>query len=285
MTTARGGITSQSAALIVRAPAKPPVAISQAAGLVVYAPPSTKLTRTSQAAALVPYSIEEAAVPRTSQVAALIVYKVSQPTESRTRAWTFTLDGHTFYVLDLGEEGTFLYDGVTNQWCRFITDGYSGWNMRNGTQWQQDRVVAGDTLYGYVWELNPNAVLDEGWRDIQHVVTGGVQLRSRVYIACDALRLQASVGQLDEVNGTTMQMQFSDDQGKTWSDTYVVELTEGDFQQEIAYRSLGSFMAPGRIFQITDVGGTIRIDGADVFLNGFDEDRPTDTNTDPNAGG
>lgn len=271
MTTAVAGRASQTAALMVRA-MQPPAVTSQAAAFVVYAPPQAKLTRTSQAAALVPYSIEEATVPRTSQLAALIVYNVTTPTESRTRAWTFTLDGHTFYVLDLGDEGTFCFDVITMQWCRFITDGYTGWNMRNGTQWQQDRIVAGDTLNGIVWELDPDAVLDDGWRDIDHTVTAIISLRTRIAVGCDALRVQASTGQLDDVNGTTMTLTFSDDQGKTWSRDYVIDLSEDAFSSEIAWRSLGSFAAPGRVFQITDVGGTIRIDGADVFLNGFDSD-------------
>lgn len=284
MTTAVGGITSQLAALTVKA-GKAGAVVSQLAGLVVYAPPSTRYSRVSQSAALVPYAIGKFTVPRTSQFALLITYSTASPDESMSRAWTFTLDGHTFYVLDLGVEGTFLYDIITDQWCKFITDGYNGWNFKNGVQWQQDRIVAGDSQFGIVWELDPTAVLDEGWRDIHHTVTAMINLRTRVFVACDALRLQTSIGQLDDVNGTTMTMQFSDDQGQTWSREYTIDLSEGTFNAEIAWRSLGSFMAPGRVFQITDIGGTIRIDGADVFLNGFDSDNVPAGDMDSAAGG
>ena len=51
-----------------------------------------------------------------------------------------------------------------------------------------------------------------------------------------------------------------------------IQLTEGAFDTEIAWRSLGSFMAPGRIFELSDSGGLIRIDGCDAMLNGFDND-------------
>jgi hypothetical protein len=51
------------------------------------------------------------------------------------RARSFTLDGHTFYVLDLGPEGTWLWDQVTGQWCTFETDGYGKWSFANGTMW------------------------------------------------------------------------------------------------------------------------------------------------------
>jgi hypothetical protein len=76
------------------------------------------------------------------------------------------------------------------------------------------------------------------------------------------------------VNGATLTLRFSDDQGKTWSADYVVTLTQGDYKGEIAYRSLGSFMAPGRIFELSDIGGLIRIDGADLFADEFDDAAP-----------
>ena len=167
-----------------------------------------------------------------------------------------------------------MYDTVTNQWANFYTLGYGQWNMLNGCMWGT-RVVAGDAVSEQVWELDPASPLDEGWRDIQHVVTGGIAARSRASISCAAVRVSASFGKLDDVNGATMTLNFSDDWGDTWSDNFTVGLSEGDYGGEIAWRSLGSFMAPGRIFRLTDVGGVIRIDGCDAFLNGFDNDPQT----------
>lgn len=275
MATAVGARSSQTYALAVVAK-KPAARTGQFSAMVVYAPPSAHLVRDGQMFGLVPYEIGKFTVPRTSQYYALVVYATGVPDQSRSRAWTFTLDGHTFYVLDLGPEGTFLYDVVTKQWCKFVTDGFPGWNFTAGTMWGQSRIVGGDTLYDVVWEMNPLLVLDEGWRDINHVVTGGLATRSRTFVGVDAVRLSTSVGQLDEVNGATISLRFSDDQGKTWSDYFTISAEENDFTEEVAWRSLGSFMAPGRVFEISDVGGTIRIDGADAFVEGFDADQPTD---------
>lgn len=271
-TPAVGGSTSQLYALVVVA-TKPAARTSSLHGMAVYAPRQTRLARDSQFFALVPYEIGKFTVPRTSQLLLLAVYATGVPDQSRSRAWTFTLDGHTFYVLNLGQEGTYVYDTVTKQWSKFSTDGYGQWNMNNGTMWGQ-RIVAGDTLTPQVWELDPTAVQDEGWRDIFHVVTGGLTTRNRVYRSMDAVRLNASIGQIDDVNGATLTLTFSDDQGKTWSDGYVVALTEGDYSDELAWRSLGSFAAPGRIIQIMDTGGLIRIDGCDAYIDDFDEDEP-----------
>lgn len=270
---ARSAKISQSAMLALRS-AIAGARVSQLALLAAAVPQESHIARASQLAMLAYCSQGANVTARTSQVAMLVAYQTGLPDVNRSRAWTFTLDGHKFYVLDLAEEGTFLYDQITNQWCNFSTQGFEpAWNMINGTMWGQNRIVAADRLSDDIWELDPTAVLDEEWRDIAHIVTGGLSTRSRTYVACDAVRVTASIGILDEVNGSQMLLRFSDDQEQTWSDYFTVDLIVDDFDGEIAYRSLGSFMAPGRIFELSDSGGLIRIDGADAFLNGFDNDK------------
>src|SRR5581483_7215543 len=111
---------------------------------------------------------------------------------SRKRAWSFTLDGHTFYVLDLGQEGTFLWDKSTNSWCQFITTGYTAWNFCNGCMWGQ-RIVAGDQLTTDLWEMLPaSSLFDNSATEIQHVVTGGVATRNRIYHSVESFTLVAS---------------------------------------------------------------------------------------------
>lgn len=202
----------------------------------------------------------------------LPVYGV--PAESRRRAWSFALDGHVFYVLDLGQQGTFLYDDSTNQWSKFITQGHNGWNLTNGTMWGTQRIVGGDFISSSIWEMQPAAGMDNDTVDIIHVVTGGLTKRSRVYSSLEAVRLNCAFGQLADTVDATVLLEFSDDQGQTFTAADILSLTQGDFTGEIAWRSLGSFAAPGRIFRITDVGAFLRIDGADGFVDNFDADMP-----------
>lgn len=196
------------------------------------------------------------------------------PAQSRRRAWSFTADGHVFYVLDLGQEGTWLFDDTTQQWSQFITSGFNGWNMTNGTVWGQ-RIVGGDMLSGSIWERQPSALKDNSALSITHVVTGGLQTRDRAFRAVESLNLACSVGQLQDVAGASVTLSFSDDQGKTFVTMDTLMLTENNYTGEIAWRSLGSFSAPGRIFKITDVGGFLRIDGCDASIDNFDEDDNT----------
>lgn len=262
MTTALGSRSSQVAILAVRA-TRPPARVSELACLAVYAPVQSKLTRTSLAAATVPYTIGKFTVPRTSQLYLLSVYGTGVPDQARSRAWSFVLDGHTFYVLQLGAQGTWCYDTTTKQWAEFDTDGYGQWNMLNGCMWG-DRIVAGDSLNGFVWELVPSALKDDGWKDIDHAVTGAVAATGRNFIGCDYLSVNASIGLIDEVLGATVNLRYSDDNGQTWSDYISVAIVEGDTTQNIGFDALGSFASPGRIFEISDVGGLIRIDGCEM---------------------
>lgn len=264
---------SQTAVMAVYAPETTrEVYASQFAALVPYEPGPTRQMNDSQVFALVPYAGLPKIRPRVSQAFAAIVYGTGQPVVVRSRAWSFSLDGHVFYVLDLGDEGTFLFDQVTGQWCEFRTNGYVGWNMKVGTTWGENRVAGADSINNFVWELDPDQPLDEEFRDKEHFATGGVQTRSRVYMSVEALRLAASVGQIDDTSGAVLKMRFSDDNGQTWSNYFEITLTSGDYSGELSFRSLGSFMAPGRVFEISDVGGLIRIDGADVFIGDFDGD-------------
>jgi hypothetical protein len=171
--------------------------------------------------------------------------------------------------MDMGAQGTFVYDQTTNQWCKFITQGYTAWNFANGTMWG-NRIVAGDLLTTDLWEMNPSALFDNGAAEIVHVVTGGIATRNRIYHSVDSFRLACSVGQVLDPNGATVTLSFSDDQGETWTTMDTISTVEGAFTQEIAWLSLGAFAAPGRIFKITDSGSFLRIEGADAGIDGFD---------------
>lgn len=239
--------------------------------LVNHAPPASKYSEVSALSLLISENKGVSAVPMTTEIAMLISYATGTPDQSRSAVWSYVMDGHTFYVLNLGAEGTFLFDITTQQWCKFSTFGYNQWNMLNGCMWG-NRVIAGDSITSQVWELDPTTTLDDGWRDLVHTVTGGIALRSRQGVGCASVRLTGSIGIIDEVNGGSISLSYSDDWGATWTTPRTIALNSADYGGEMAWRALGSFQAPGRIFKISDVGGVIRIDAAFASLNNFDDD-------------
>lgn len=195
---------------------------------------------------------------------------------SINRAWAFVVDGHWFYVLDLGAEGTYLFDKSTRKWSHWYTQGFVNWDIANGTMWGQ-RIVGGDLATTDVWEVSPTQLKDNGSLNITHVVTGLVSTRSRDFTSCDVVRVAASLGLLDDVTGATFNLRFSDDNGQTFGPTYSVTLVQGNYHDEVAFRSLGSFNSPGRVFELSDTGGLIRIDGCDM--------NPEDKTEQDNSGG
>jgi hypothetical protein len=244
--------------------------IDQASALTVYTAQARRVRDTMAAGMAVYQGGTALAQTLISQAVAAVVYRTGVPFTTRSSTWVFSIDGHPCYVLDLGEEGTFVFDLSTGQWSKFVTDGFTGWNMRNGTMFGNGRVIGGDSINGYVWEMRPDLLLDEGFRTIQHSVSGRLSTRSRLYLSCAQVRVTGSAGAVDSVTGATMSLRFSDDNGNTWFSPPDLNLVEGDFGQEMAWTSLGSFMAPGRIFEISDVGGLVRIDGADAGIDNFD---------------
>lgn len=195
-------------------------------------------------------------------------------TLSRKRAWTYTQDGHTFYVLDLSAEGTWVYDLETKQWSNFVTSGFTQWDVQAGVQWNSIRVVGGDLVTTDMWELRASSTQDQdGALDIPHIVTGGVQTRSRDFHSVEAFRLTGSSYKIGNPSSSVMNLRWSDDEGITWSGYYPITLTAG-VPVEVQWRSLGAFDAPGRIFEVSDSGGMVRLDGADCFITDFDDDSP-----------
>jgi len=270
MTSAR---TSQAAWFA--AYSQPPSEFGQASQLALfaaYAPPAPKYADAAQGAVFIACSGGDTNVTaEVSQGALFVAYKEGIPDQSRQTAWTFVLDGHRFYVLPLGPEGDWAYDTVTKQWCHLESQGFGGQlNFTNGVMWGL-RIMGGDQLYDTLYELDPNQPQDEGWRPVERIVTGGLQVRSPNMIGCANFRLTASAGILEE-DGASLQLSFSDDYGHTWTGPFVMTLNSGDFSQSLVYSGLGSFAAPGRVFQVYDAGGLVRIDGADAALNNYDED-------------
>lgn len=188
---------------------------------------------------------------------------------SAEKAWFFTMDGHTFYVLNTVGEKSLVFDFTTRQWHIWYTAGMEFWNMFRGTNWG-GKVVAADDSSNQIWELDMYDELDQGELQIERVVTGFQPLRGRNSVLIGSAQLMASVGSPSD-SGAAVRMRFSNDEGVTWSDYFDVDLLVDDYEQRVSFRSLGRLRPPGRIWEISDVGGLMRIDKMNVILHGMPE--------------
>ena len=200
----------------------------------------------------------------------------------KARVWQAHLDGHDLYIIRLGELETLVYDDTTEQWYNWDSGDLSFLRQHVGTNWvgmgqttfndwgQHDtNIIAGDDTYGLLWLADPTLGYDQDPRDANiaveftRQVTGGLPIRLREASPVGAAYLTASLG-TPSVVAPTIRLRTSDDSGNTWTDQGSITVTDGDFDQEFSWRSLGLIKAPGRIFEITDNGGTVRIDGLDM---------------------
>lgn len=198
----------------------------------------------------------------------------------RIRAWTFTLDGHDFYVIRLADRYTLVYDTYSEQWMEWQDFTHTYWRPSIGTTWNGaaelahtygSSVVAGDDTWGLLWFLDPNQPYDDhpDYTDpdqvlyFERITMGQVPMRGRQNLPCYAAWLTTDMGD-PAYDGAGVRLEISDDGGVTFDDMGLVEITSGAAYPELAWYSLGQIEAPGRLFKLTDDGAVMRIDGMEM---------------------
>lgn len=199
----------------------------------------------------------------------------------KVRAFPARLDGHDFVFLRLGENDTLVWDFTTKQWTRWSSEVDNNvWRPSVGNNWTgmgkpfyddgaMSDVILGDDTFGLLWTLNPDSGIDQHpdplRSDLPYIrkVVGGLSMRLRETLKCGAVYLTADVG-TPQVTDATISLRTSDDYGKTWQPQGTITVEPGNYDQEFAWRALGLIKAPGRIFEITDNGATVRIDSMDM---------------------
>lgn len=238
------------------------VDVSEIVALVAIGDPPSRWADVSEIVGLVSYTKDQP-VTQVSEIIGLVSYVSSPPETYNSRAWGFTFDQHPMYVLHLGQQGTFVYDLLAQQWYQWQTQGYNNWNMENGVEWN-GQVFAGDSQTGDLWRLDEDGFLDEDFKLIKRIVTAGVTAEARNTVSSGMLVLSMSPeGELDTLSDPYVRLDISDDDGKTYAELETIALT-GDETQDISWRGLGLIRYPGRVFRITDEGGMVRINGANL---------------------
>lgn len=212
-----------------------------------------------------------------SQWDIMVVYK-SSIDDPVIRVWTYTMDGHDYYIIRLGNIETLVYDVHSQQWYTWGTADTALWRPFTGVNWLGgtsnaatfgSNVVVGDPSNGSLYFLDPTADVDEGPVDnvdgthiqfeFQRTAFGQAITRSFDVTPCYSLQLLGATGET-EVETMTVNLATSDDWGHTYDNQGDNISVYGDYVARIDWMSLGSISAPGRIFRITDWGALKRID-------------------------
>lgn len=210
-------------------------------------------------------------------VRAIVRGRIANPV---IRAWTFSLDGHDFYVLRLGDDITYVYDVYSEQWVEWGDQDTPLWNLSCGQNWiggnglaqnYGSNVVVGDDNYGLLWFLDPEQPYDEHPTPenptqtiyFNRIAMGQVVLTSRQVQPCYAAWLTTDMGD-PAYDGAEVNLSISDDAGVTFDDMGNIAVNMGADYPELSWYSLGQITAPGRLFKITDDGAITRIDGLEM---------------------
>jgi hypothetical protein len=212
--------------------------------------------------------------------ARILVAARGRPGNPRLRDWTFSLDGHDYYVLRLGDDVTFVYDATTEQWLDWSDRDYPFWRANVGISWiggtalgqnYGSNILVGDDNFGLLWILDPNQPYDENPDYLadeqrfyfERVAMGQVALRGRSVMPVYSAFLTADMGDPAYL-GAGVTLFTSDDGGATFDDHGTVSVTPDFHEPELSWYSLGQAEAPGRLFKIVDDGAITRIDGLTV---------------------
>lgn len=245
----------------------------QAKVLVLFNLPAAQL-RATQSSNKVVYSGDLNVKATQARVYVLYSGRSDSP---KIKTWGFNLDAHTYYFIRLGSSRkTLVYDKYTNTWSWWCRDGLNSLDVHTGFNWRSagalsinygSNVLAGDSNNGQLYIMDPMQGVDDNSfmsYPFERIATGQMVATDRNSIPIYDVDLRCSLGEPALV-ANTVTLEYSDDQGHS----YVVAdqsrtIVEGDYGQELSWRSLGQVRSPGRLFRITDNGSFARIDNLSV---------------------
>lgn len=250
----------------------PDAKVSQFDALTVYNIPSESADVSQLGVNIVAESAPDAWVSQFD----VIVVMSGRTANPNVIAWTYSMDDHDYYILKLGETETLVYDFYSEQWSVWGSDDANLWAVSTGKNWLGGRrwaetygsnVLVGDYDTGALYFLDPYGSTDDDPVDgettphlFTREITGQVATRSIGVVPCHGVQLMGAIGETLESSLASVTLSTSDDQGHTYDDHGTLTVDVGDYNARVEWRSLGSFVAPGRLFKVRDYGALHRID-------------------------
>lgn len=164
--------------------------------------------------------------------------------------WSFSMDGHSYYVLTLGTVATFVYDVLTESWLSWTDTNNNPWIGQIGAQASGSLVYASNPASPGLFTVS-GAYTDDSGVPITREVMGGLAIIGPP-IRCDNFGVVVdSGGGSDPLNAMEIDLQWSDDQGQTysaWQPMYAG--AAGQYSVQPVARMLGIMRQPSRIFHL-----------------------------------
>ncbi|MCA3080533.1 MAG: hypothetical protein ING71_17295 [Rhodocyclaceae bacterium] len=167
-------------------------------------------------------------------------------------AWGFPWQGHVFYCLTIGNQGTFVYDVTTQRWAQWSSYGANRWLPGLGCLGFNDEPLVGDIETGTLYTLDQDVYTDEnqpivGLLTFGKVISGGREIVSM-------LRIEMATGYATETgqgSNPIVDVRFSRDGGKVWGPWRSSSLgLAGNYGKRVKFNRCGQFQGPGMIGEL-----------------------------------
>jgi hypothetical protein len=186
-------------------------------------------------------------------------------------AHSLAWQGHVFYCLTLENQGTWLYDFTTQQWCQWGTYDKPRWSAGMVCDGWDNLPLVGDVETGTLYRLDADVFADAGVQLIGKLTAGAPVRGDRVSVA--RVRLEVTTGTMAQVPlaadpDPLVGMEISRDGGNSWGPMQYRSMGQaGEHYRRVVWNRLGQFRLPGVLLRFT-VSDPVprRVTGA--FLDG-----------------
>lgn len=167
-------------------------------------------------------------------------------------AWGFPWQGHVFYCLTIGDQGTFVYDLTTDRWSKWLTYGQDRWLPGLGAIGWDNFPLVGDTVTGSIYTLSASKFTDDGLAIVAYLTFG--QALSGQRPTLPSLTIEMVTGYATETgqgSNPIIQVRFSRDGGIVYGPWRQAGLgLAGEYNKRVRFNRIGQFKPPGIIGEL-----------------------------------
>lgn len=167
------------------------------------------------------------------------------------RAWTYTQEGHKFYVIE-HDGGTLVFDFSTGAWHKRASWDSSFWRC-NGSIEAYDRLLLSDRTNGKLYIPSLDVHTEDGETIAMEIQLPTIEAgRERATMYAFEVVCETGVGNSDATDPQIM-LTYSDDNGYRWSNEMWRSLGQvGEYRTRAIWRKLGQFRQRQMKLRITD---------------------------------
>jgi hypothetical protein len=167
-------------------------------------------------------------------------------------AWGFAWQGHVFYCLTIGDQGTFVYDLTTDRWAKWLTYGQNRWLPGLGCIGWDNFPLVGDVETGSIYTLSASKFTDDGQPIVGVLTFGQAIIGQRPVFGALTVDMVTGYATLTgQGSSPLVQVRFSRDGGQVYGPWRQGALgQQGEYNKRVRFNRIGQFKPPGIIGEL-----------------------------------